>query len=114
MADVRSEEAAEYRRLYKLAVWVNPKHGRRAQKLREQPLCERCRAKGKVVPATVVNHRVPHKGDYALFADYLNLESTCEDCHNSTIQSEEKLGYSKEIGTDGFPADPRHPFNKAK
>lgn len=54
---------------------------------------------------------MPHKGDYELFTDWTNLESVCDHCHNSHIQSEERLGYSKEIGLDGFPVDPRHPAN---
>jgi 5-methylcytosine-specific restriction endonuclease McrA len=104
---MRSKEAEQYRRLYKTSRWLRL----RKQKLREEPLCERHKAKGKVKAATVVNHRKPHKGNKALFFDYSNLESTCAPCHDSAIQSEERLGYSKEIGIDGYPIDPSHPAN---
>ena len=105
----RSEQASEYRRLYKLAVWHKQL---RPQKLKEQPLCERCLGRGRIKPASVVNHRTPHKGDYALFTDYGNLESVCKPCHDSEIASEEALGYSKQVGVDGWPIDPRHPVNR--
>lgn len=59
--------------------------------------------------ATVANHVVPHRGNMALFRDPRNLESVCKRCHDSVIQSEERLGYSKQIGADGFPLDPNHP-----
>jgi 5-methylcytosine-specific restriction enzyme A len=98
-------KAAEYHGLYKRAIWLRT----RKRKLQEKPLCERCEAKGFVRAANVVNHRVPHKGDLNLFLDWDNLESVCKECHDSTIQSEERLGYSKEIGIDGWPVDPRHP-----
>lgn len=105
--DRRSPEAVEYRKLYKLKAWERL----RRRKLNDQPLCARHQARGKVKAATVVNHKVPHKGDRRLFFDYDNLESTCAECHDSIIQSEERLGYSKEIGNDGWPIDSGHPFN---
>ena len=35
----------------------------RAAFLAQHPLCAACRAQGRVVPATVVDHVVPHRGD---------------------------------------------------
>jgi 5-methylcytosine-specific restriction protein A len=35
----------------------------RAAFLARHPLCALCRAQGRVVPATVVDHVVPHRGD---------------------------------------------------
>ena len=35
----------------------------RAAFLQKHPLCEICRAEGKLVPATVVDHIIPHRGD---------------------------------------------------
>lgn len=106
MADLRSREAEAYRALYKTARWQRL----RKQKLAEKPLCERHLKKGRVKAATVVNHRQPHKGNKDLFYSYANLEAVCDTCHNSTIQSEERLGYSKEIGEDGWPTDENHPL----
>ena len=56
----------------------------------DQPLCERCLQVGRVTPATVANHRRPHRGDVALFFDRGNLESTCKACHDGPIQREER------------------------
>ena len=106
-SDRRSPEAKAWRALYNTAVW---KRLRRAQ-LTDQPLCERCEKAGRVTAATVVNHRKPHKGDWSLFADPDNLESACEPHQNADIQQEEAKGFSLDVGADGFPTDPRHPFN---
>ncbi|MCG8650811.1 MAG: hypothetical protein MI861_13315 [Pirellulales bacterium] len=103
----RSAEAQEYRKLYKTAAWRRI----RQYQLATQPLCERCKAEGKVTPATVCNHVIPHRGDRTLFFEG-PFESLCADHHDRVVQSEERLGYSKAIGEDGFPLDSRHPFNR--
>lgn len=109
----RTPEAGKYRKLYKTPGW----RSLRRRKLKTNPLCERCEAKGFVVPATVVNHRIPHKGDLKLFWDWDNLESACADCHDGPIQSEERtgrpndrVGYVTDVLDCGLPADNRHPF----
>lgn len=76
--------------------------------LRQNPLCALHWAKGQIVQAKIVDHIVPHRGDQKLFWDQTNWQPMCEPCHNSHKQSEEKLGYSKEIGADGWPIDPRY------
>jgi 5-methylcytosine-specific restriction endonuclease McrA len=106
--DYRSPEAAAYRKLYKGAAWQRA----RAYQLSIEPLCMRCKTRGIIVPATVVNHITPHKGDLTLFYDPANHESTCKPCHDGAIQSEERIGFSKEIGIDGWPTDQRHPANR--
>ena len=45
----------------------------RAAFLARHPLCAACRAQGRVVPATVVDHVVPHRGDQRLFWDETQL-----------------------------------------
>ena len=105
--DRRSPEAAQYRAWYKTAEWQRL----RMAQLSKQPLCERCLAKDRTTAATVVHHIEAHKGDRARFLDPTNLASSCAPCHDSDEQSEERLGYSKEIGADGWPVDPRHPGN---
>jgi 5-methylcytosine-specific restriction endonuclease McrA len=108
MSDSRSDEARQWRRLYKTAAW---QQARQAQLARE-PLCERCKSEGRLVPATVVNHRRPHKGDTTLFFDPANHESVCKPHHDSAIQSEERLGYAKGCDVTGRPRDAGHPWNK--
>lgn len=102
--DRRSPEAEAYRKLYKLSRWK----AARAAQLAKQPLCERCLKRGDIVAAGVVNHRTPHKGDWELFVSPDNHESCCKRCHDGDIQSEERLGYSNEVGADGYPIDPAH------
>jgi len=77
-----------------------------------RPLCRRCEHKGKVEIATVVDHIIPHGGDPKLFWDRSNWQPLCKRCHDGAKQQQEKIGYVKDIGLDGFPTDPGHPFNK--
>jgi 5-methylcytosine-specific restriction protein A len=60
---------------------------RRAAHLASEPLCRMCRDKGLIVPATVADHIVPHRGDKTLFMG--ELQSLCTRCHASTKQSQE-------------------------
>ena len=57
------------------------KAARRAY-LQRNPLCEECRRAGKLTPATVVDHIVPHRGDMRLFWDKTNWQPLCKDCHD--------------------------------
>lgn len=68
-----------------------------------------CRGRGPHSP--VCDHVVPHKGDEALFFDPHNLQTLCKSCHDGDKQRQEVRGFSAEIGPDGYPVDPRHPFN---
>jgi 5-methylcytosine-specific restriction protein A len=92
-------------RLYRKRAWQRL---RRQQLLRE-PACIRCGAF-----ATVVHHKIPHKGNPNLFFASTNLASICKRCHDSIENEEERLGYSKEFGVDGLPVDPRHPIYKQR
>ena len=86
----------------------------RAAYLQLHPLCVRCKAHGRVAPASVVNHITPHKGDQALFWDEANWEAVCKPCHDGPIQAQERhqRDYVDDVGADGLPLDPRHPFNR--
>ena len=50
--------------------------------LNRHPLCVSCLADGKLVPATVVDHVTPHRGDMKLFWDVNNWQALCKDCHD--------------------------------
>lgn len=106
--DYRSAEAAEYRKLYKTAQW----QALRAQRLGLEPLCRCCAAKGLVVPASVADHIKPHRGDIALFFDINNTQSLCAPCHDIDKGHIEAHGFSKAIGADGYPTDPKHPMHR--
>jgi 5-methylcytosine-specific restriction enzyme A len=49
--------------------------------LRKHPLCCCCAANGRVTPADVVDHIVPHKGCKMLFWERDNWQGLCERCH---------------------------------
>lgn len=114
--DRRSEAAKAYRKWYNLPMW----RARRAAQLSAEPICTRCQKEGRLTPATVANHVIPHRGNWDIFIGG-RLESLCKPHHDSDVQAEEsaalrddRRGYSTKIGEDGFPADPRHPFNSGQ
>lgn len=82
----------------------------RATFLAQHPLCITCKRSGKITVATVVDHITPHRGDQALFWDRKNWQPLCKPHHDRDKQREETVGFSSEVGPDGLPLDPRHPF----
>jgi hypothetical protein len=93
--------------------WYGTQRWRNRSKhqLRAFPLCKMCLDKGVVVPATVSDHVIPHHGDEVLFW-FGELQSLCAHHHSSSKAEQEKRGYSREIGRDGWPTDPQHPANR--
>ena len=75
------------RKLYKTAQWLKL----RQQKLSMNPYCECdfCVGNKRRTLATVVDHKIPHKGDHALFFDYSNLRSLSKSCHDSKTATED-------------------------
>jgi len=74
----------------------------RQEYLRLHPLCGMCLP--RAVQATVVDHKVPHRGDLALFWDRSNWQSLCANHHSSDKQMLEKSGRARQtIGPDGEP-----------
>lgn len=75
----------------------------RVHYLRAHPLCVYCQRAGRVTPAEVVDHIVPHKLKQALdsgiahliaaakrlFWDSSNWQALCKRCHDTTKQAEE-------------------------
>lgn len=57
--------------------------------LDDHPLCKRCEDKGLVVPANVVDHIQPHKGDGVLFWDQRNWQPLCKPCHDKKTATED-------------------------
>ena len=47
-----------------------------------EPFCRECARRGLRTPATRVDHKDPHRGDWAKFTDSSNLQSLCERHHN--------------------------------
>jgi hypothetical protein len=99
MSDQRSPEALEYRKWYKTARW----RSLRIAQLTARPLCRYCQDQGHVTPATICDHAEPHRGDPVKFwsGPFISL---CKPHHDSSKQSEERLGRSQAaIGVDGWP-----------
>ena len=62
----------------------------RATYLRSHPLCVVCKAAGRLTPAVIVDHIVPHRGDQQLFWDTENnWQSLCRPCHSRKTASED-------------------------
>ena len=57
--------------------------------LRAHPWCVMCEQEGRLRPAKVVDHIVPHKGDYGKFWDSSNWQSLCTFHHNQKTASED-------------------------
>lgn len=58
----------------------------RSSYIAEHSLCERCLAKGQIVPAEIVHHKIyltpENYQDPSIALNHNNLESLCRDCHN--------------------------------
>src|SRR5262249_52577607 len=94
---------------YRTARWQRL---RRLQLIRE-PLCKFCLERGIATAADVVDHIVPHRGDWTKFVTG-KLQSLCESCHKSVKRQIELHGNRHDIGLDGLPTDPNHPFNRVR
>ena len=70
-------------------------YGKRWQKarlhyLRQHPLCVRCRERGDVRAAEVVDHVTPHRGDQGLMWDQGNWQALCKPCHDRKTGMEDR------------------------
>lgn len=108
----RSPEAQAYHRWYKLKLWCHVPTGLRWQCLAKALFtCHDCgwQARSSETHKLHCDHIKAHRGNWELFADPNNLRCLCENCHMSAKQQEERLGYSPEVGIDGWPLDDLHP-----
>ena len=51
-----------------------------------------CEQQGRITPATVVDHIVPHKGNLELFWAESNLQALCKSCHDRKTTKEGRWG----------------------
>jgi 5-methylcytosine-specific restriction enzyme A len=94
---------------YGMQQWKN----RRAHQLKVEPLCCLCQAEGRLTVATVADHHPAHNDDYAAFV-MGPLRSLCAACHDNLSGFTHKPYRRRDIGADGFPIDPAHPFNRGR
>ncbi len=93
------------RKWYKTPAWKI----RRRDQLAQAPICAFCDKNGITRLATIADHEPRHNGDWMQFF-HGPLISLCKACHDGVKQSEESLGYSVEVGADGWPTDKANPF----
>ncbi len=67
--------------------WEHQKQ--RERLLKERPLCQRCEAKGIVIPATDLHHKVKIKHRPDLARDDDNAEMLCDRCHTEATSKGE-------------------------
>jgi len=108
--DLRSPQAATYRKLYNTARWHRT---RNYQFQLDSKLCQWCLRKGYVTEAMVCHHIDKASKDSPSTFFKGPFVSLCYHCHDSDAQQEEKIGFSTSVGTDGWPIDDRHPSNRA-
>lgn len=84
----------DYHAWYTLPVWTRRL---RPQQLVMEPFCRVC---ARMYPAgdprsrtraTVVDHIVPHRGDWSLFVDPSNLQSLCKHHHDQKTAREQLM-----------------------
>lgn len=90
-----------WRKWYRTSKWRR----RRAKQLAMEPLCRMCAARGRVTPASVADHVIPHRGDEHLFW-HGELQSLCKPCHDSDKQAMERGRTRVRVGLDGYPVQP--------
>ena len=78
--------------------------------LANHPLCVMCEKHGRVTAATVVDHIVPHKQDWAKFWDHDNWQALCSPCHDRHKKIQENTGRQMGCDADGLPLDAEHPW----
>jgi 5-methylcytosine-specific restriction endonuclease McrA len=99
----RSAAAEQYRRWYYTAAWRQL----RADQLRMEPWCGMCADMGRQTPATIADHRQPHRGDPGLFFNPHNLASLCTTHHSATKQRQERGRVTIAVSPDGWPVRAR-------
>lgn len=72
--------------------------------LRAHPWCVECMKMGHLVPATQVDHIIPHKGNQDLFWAESNWQGLC-DSHHSQKTAREDGGFGRQVK----PSPPPYP-----
>lgn len=106
--DAKRRAQQVYRAYYSTPQWK----ATRKRQLSLFPLCAPCNERGVVTAATVCHHvdaSSKHSWDSFFAGPFM---SSCKPCHDQLGQIEDKRGYSPQVGSDGYPTDSRHPFNR--
>ena len=71
----------------------------RAAYLRKHPLCVMCGRAGRFVPAAVIDHVMPHRGDRQMFWNEANWQPLCTSHHSSGKQRIERGLWREDVRT---------------
>lgn len=82
-------EVTPWRKWYDTARW---KRLRWSVLLRDLFICQMCKRTEADTSKLVADHKVPHRGDPALFWSYENLQCLCRSCHDRDKQRLERTG----------------------
>jgi len=96
--------------------------GRRLQEIRAEyrriaPLCERCSERNppRVRLWTQLDHRVALvNGGVDFDVDPEQRQGLCDECHAEKTDEDLKRGPSAACDEQGWPTDPRHPWNRPR
>jgi len=102
---------AQNKHIYNSRTWQRL----RTLKLQTVPFCEPCEARGKLVVATVVDHKIAIEKGGDPFPPLSGLTSMCCSCHSTKTLQVERYGQAHVIkghGLDGLPLDANHSFFK--
>lgn len=95
---------------YSTATWRNL----RAAKLAADPMCEVCRTRGRLIPASHVDHVQAIAAGGPPFPALDRLMAMCASCHSIKTDALDRAGGKgvafKGCDADGLPLDPAHPF----
>ena len=72
----------------------------------EHPMCELCRAAGRLVPAREVDHVVPLEKAPELGLKWTNLQALCRGCHALKSQAERRPPSSADADPAALPGTP--------
>jgi 5-methylcytosine-specific restriction protein A len=75
---------SEWKFMYEDPRWKHPTKGLKIFIRQRDPVCRICNRK----PTAIIDHVIPHRGDWTLFLDATNCQGTCKPCHDSKTLSE--------------------------
>ena len=82
-----TDDYKDRNRFYQRIAWKRI----RALQLQIEPLCRRCRSRGKLIVASVVDHIIAI-ADGGAELDQDNLQSLCASCHNAKTRRDQAGG----------------------
>ena len=92
---------------YKTAAWVSC---RKAYLASVGGLCERCLAKGLIVPAEIIHHKIHlnenNINDPSVSLNFDNLEAVCRSCHGELHGKRKRYTIAADGRVEGRPDAP--------